>query len=103
MTRLILTADGSAAGGLLNAGILGTVIPVEPRFVGGPLGSDADLGAALAPRTHQKPGSHWLDHAAPRIIRKLGGHDLGLIELCQRYETVELWIDPEPNAQLILI
>jgi hypothetical protein len=26
-----------------------------------------------------------------------------LIELCQRYDAVELWIDPEPNAQLILI
>lgn len=103
MTRLILTADASAAGGLLNAGIAGTVIPVEPRLLRGPLPSDAELTAALAPRVRQKPGSHWLDHAPPRIIRKLGGHDLGLIELCRRYETVELWIDPEPNAQLILI
>ena len=29
--------------------------------------------------------------------------DLGLIELCERCETIELWIDPEPNAQLTLI
>lgn len=103
MARLIFTADGAAAGGLLNAGIAGTVIPVEPKFVWGPLRSDAELTAALAPRTRQEPGSHWLDYASPRVIRRLGGLDLGLIELCQQYETVELWIDPEPNAQLILI
>jgi hypothetical protein len=103
MARLIFTADGAAAGGLLNAGIAGTVIPVEPRLIWGPLPSDAEFTATLEPRTRQKPGSHWLDYAAPQVIRKLGGHDLGLIELCQQYETVELWIDPGPNAQLILI
>ena len=56
----------------------------------------------LAARTTQKPGSHWLDHASPaawRIVER----DLGLVDLCRRCETVELWFDPEPNAQLMLI
>ena len=103
MTRLILTADASAAGGLKGAGRADIVIPIEPRFVCGPLPSEAELAAMLAARTTQKPGSHWLDHVSPPIIKKLGGKDLGLIELCQQCEAVEFWIDPGPNAQLILI
>ncbi len=27
----------------------------------------------------------------------------GLIEFCARFEAVELWVDPDPNAQLTLI
>lgn len=60
----------------------------------------------LAPRTTQKLGSHWLDFRyptrLPASIDKIG-KDLGLIEFCERCETVDLWIDPVPNAQLILI
>ena len=29
--------------------------------------------------------------------------DLSLAEFCQQYETVELWFDTQPNAQLQLI
>jgi hypothetical protein len=106
MTRLILTADASAAGGLQKAGHADIVIPLEPRLVGGPLPSDAELMARLAPRTTQKSGSHWLDYRfpsrLPASIEKIG-KDLGLIEFCERCETVELWIDPVPKAQLILV
>ena len=105
MTCLILTADSAAAGNLKGTGRADIVIPFEPRFVWGPLPSDAELAAMLAARATQKPGSHWLDHASRPLIRKLGEQNLGLglIELCQRYDAVELCIDPEPNAQLILI
>jgi len=106
MTRLILTADASAAGGLQTTGRADIVIPFEPRLIGGPLPSDAELMARLAPRTTQKPGSHWLDYRyltrLPASIEEIG-KNLGLIEFCERCETVELWIDPVPNAQLILI
>jgi|SRR5450631_2213016 hypothetical protein len=57
----------------------------------------------LAARTTQKPGSHWLDYGSPPSIKEVGGRDLGLIELCQRCETVELWMETEPNAKLVLI
>lgn len=103
MTRLILTADSSSAGGLKGAGRADIVIPLDPRLVWGPLPSAAELEAMLAPRTTQKPGLHWLDYAPPPMIKKLGGNNLGLIELCQHCETVELWIEAEPNAQLVLI
>jgi len=54
MTRLILTADASAAGGLQIAGRADIVIPLEPRLIGGPLPSDAELMARLAPRNDTK-------------------------------------------------
>jgi hypothetical protein len=57
----------------------------------------------LAPRTTQGPGSHWLDYASTAARQKIGGRDLGLIELCGRCETVELWFDPSPNHQSQLI
>lgn len=96
MTRLILTADASSAGGLKEAGRADIVIPIEPRFVWGPLPSDTELAAMLARRTTQKPGSQWLDYGSPPSIKEIGGRDLGLIELCQRCDTVELWMETEP-------
>jgi hypothetical protein len=104
MTRLILTTDSSGAGNLLLAGIADPVIPLGFRFVGGPLPSASDLATSLSTRSknHDPALPHWLDDTGLRheeLRRK--GH--GLIELCQQYETVELWVDPEPNAQLMLI
>jgi len=90
LTRLILTADASSAGGLKAAGRADIVIPIEPRFVWGPPPSEAELAAKLAPRTTQEHGSHWLDYASPAAVEALGGRDLGLLEVCTRCETVEL-------------
>lgn len=101
MTRLILTTDSSGAECLMQAAI---AIPLGFRFVGGPLPSEVDLANSLAARSAKKAKavSHWLAETGWRndkIRRK--GH--GLIELCEQCETLELWIDPEPNAQLVLI
>jgi hypothetical protein len=101
MTRLILTNDASS--GLEEAGRADIAVSLVPRFVWGPLPSDAELAAMLAARTTQKPGSHWLDYARQSTVRQIGWKDLGLIEVCQRCETVELWFDPDPNHQLQLI
>src|SRR5258708_19203166 len=102
MTRLILTADASAAGGLEEAGLADIAIPIEQRFVWGPPPSDAELAAFLAARTTQRPGLHWLDTVSSARVEAIG-KDFGLIELCQRCETVELWMETHPNAQLVLI
>jgi hypothetical protein len=106
MTRLILTADASAAGGLQRDRHAHIAIPIEPRLVWGPVPSEAALKESFAPRTTQKPRSHWLDYRyptrLPASIEQIGAN-LGLIEFCEQCETVELWIDPVPNAQLILI
>lgn len=62
-------------------------------------GTRSDVGGA----DDTKPGSHWLDFARQSTVKQIGWKDLGLIEVCQRCETVELWFDPDPNHQLQLI
>jgi hypothetical protein len=103
MTRLILTSDSSSAGCVVTAGLADLAVAIELRMVWGAPRSDAELAAFLETRTTQGPDSHWL-YSLPRQRRqKSGFKDLGLIEACERCETVELWMETEPNAQLVLI
>jgi hypothetical protein len=109
MTRLVLTTSGAGLPGLVKANPADVVIsfdqPFDRRFVWGPLPSPEELANFLAPRSakHEEIGSHWLDLVVPPSLEKLEGQDCGLVELCERFETVELWADPDPNAQLELI
>jgi hypothetical protein len=105
MTRLILTTDDSRAGCLKGTGLADIVIWFGLRLTWGPLPSDAELATFLEARStkHGSPGSHWLDFIRSRHLEEIEGKDLGLIDLCERCETIELWVDPEPNAQLTLI
>jgi hypothetical protein len=68
------------------------------------LPSPSDLATSLSTRSpkHGPALPHWLDNSGRRHaeLRRKG---LGLIDLCQQCETVELWIDPVPNARLVLI
>ncbi|MDF0518409.1 hypothetical protein P0R31_14320 [Bradyrhizobium yuanmingense] len=82
MKRLILMTDSSAAGAIQRAGLADLVIAIERRLVWGSLPSTAELDA------------FW---------RLEGSGPHGLIELFLEYDTVELWMEPEPNAQLILL
>jgi hypothetical protein len=77
------------------------------RFGWGQLPSPDELAAYLGTRTPDhgpNRGHHWSDfamHWGPSKNKSL--RDLGLAEFCQQYETVELWFDTRPNAQLQLI
>jgi hypothetical protein len=95
MTRLILTSSDSASGCLLRARVGDIVIPLGFRFVWGALPSDAKLEAMLG------PGS--LAHFPPHRLGEFHLKGMGLLDLCERCEAVELWIDPMPNAQLMLV
>ena len=95
MTRLILTTRDSGAGCILSAGIADIVIPLGFRFVSGALPSGAELEALLG------PGS--LDHFPPRRLGEFHSKGMGPLDLCDRCESVELWVDPVPNAQLALV
>src|SRR5882757_5513714 len=95
MTRLILTSTDSGGGCLLRAGIADIVIPLGFRFVWDALPSDAKLEAMLG------PGS--LDHFPAHRLGEFHSKSMGLVDLSERCETIELWIDPMPNAQLILV
>jgi hypothetical protein len=76
------------------------------RFVWGPLPSPDEVATYLGPRkpARRRFDEHWSDFIATRGRRKSSGRgDPGLAELCLQYETVELWFDTHPNAQLLLI
>ena len=47
------------------------------------------------------PGS--LDHFPPHRLGEFHPQGLDSLDLCERCEAVELWFDPEPNAQLMLV
>src|SRR4051794_40781656 len=79
MARLILTFEDSAAGALKQAGLADRVLAFGWQFVGGVLPS-------------------------PRRLRNNSRIDgLALHEFCERFDAIELWADPEPNAQLKLL
>ena len=69
-------------------------MPIGDRFfLAGPRPSDIEFLESLV--------DEWLE----RVSRKyLGEPDqtAGITELCEAFDTVDAWIDPDPNAQLIL-
>jgi hypothetical protein len=77
------------------------------RFVWGPSPSPDELAAHLGPRTpsHDSGATHWSDWGGGfwKQSENRKHCDLGLAEFCQHYETVELWFDMRPDAQLKLI
>ena len=103
MTRLILTNATSAAGGLKFAGRADIAIPLERRLGRGRAPTDAERASFFAARTNQFGDCHWQDFTSPTWLERWGAKDLGLLEFCARCESVELWIDPDPNGQLQLI
>jgi hypothetical protein len=102
MKRLILTSSSGVD--LMRSGLAEVVIPFIFRFVWGPLPSPDELAAYVAARSDKHgPGEHWSDFAGRWRQANKGRKNLGLVEFCQPYETVELWFDPNPNDQLQLI
>jgi hypothetical protein len=103
--RLILTTSDSGAGGLRQAGLADIVIPFGFRFVWGRLPSDAELVTSLSWDSPQPNGT--IDHGLWNVYRKhlgeIAGNEIGLVDFCERCESIELWIDPDPNSQLTLI
>jgi len=103
MTRLILT--GWPMSDFTKSDFADLAVDFAFHFVWGPLPSADELANYLGARTPDHgPGRHWSDFAgrwgqSTNRSRK----DLGLAEFCQHYETVELWFDTDPNAQLRLV
>jgi hypothetical protein len=77
-------------------------------FAWGPQPSSEELAAHLGPRTpsHRSDRAmHWSDWVRSQWKHSKNNRhrDLSLAEFCQHYETVELWFDVRPKAQLKLI
>jgi hypothetical protein len=105
MTRLILTFSDSGAGALKGAGLADCVIPFGLRFIWGRLQSRSELDTLQSSRAAMRGAStsHWLDNLTDECFEEARSHGLGLIEFCERFDAVELWVDPDPNSQLQLI
>lgn len=99
MKRLILTTSDSGAGGLKQTGLADIVIQFGFQFVWGPLPSDAELAMPLT----RDFIDHWLWKVYRKHFGEIDRNEIGLIDLCERCETIELWTDPDPDAQLVLI
>src|ERR1700750_165526 len=103
MKRLILTTDSSGAGSIGAIGLADFVITLEARAGWGPPLSQSQFDAYFAARGAQEEGLYWQCHTPRWRIERSGGKGLGFIEFCAAYDLIELWIDPDPNAQLTLI
>ena len=57
----------------------------------------------LRVRSHTIRVLNWSDYVGRWRDGSESRKDIGLVELCRSYETVELWFDPSPNDQLQLI
>jgi hypothetical protein len=103
MTRLILT--GWFMSDFTKSDFADLTVDFAFHFVWGPLPSADELANYLGARTPDHgPGRHWSDFAVRwGRSRNESRRDLGLTEFCQHYETVELWFDTDPNAQLQLV
>ena len=101
MKRLILTSLSGTD--LMRSDLAEVVVPVSFRFIAKALPSPDELATYLAARSEKHGrGSHWSVHTGRRR-RADDRKDLGLVEFCEPFETVELWFDPDPNDQLQLI
>ena len=103
MQPLILT--GWSIPEFTKSGFADLAVDFTFRFVWGPLPSPDELATYLGACTPDHgPGRHWSDFAHGWDQSKNeNSSDLGLAEFCQQYETVELWFDTQPNAQLQLV
>ncbi|WP_291631599.1 hypothetical protein, partial [Bradyrhizobium sp.] len=76
-----------------------------PRFVWRKLPSDERLLRGLERRSekHCNPGDHWLDEVCRESLDDFGTRDIGFFELCAKFDSIEIWVDPLPNDQLVLV
>jgi hypothetical protein len=103
MKRLILTNNTSAAGHLGAARVGDFRISLERQLIWGRVPSDAELSGFFGKRRKRQSKLSWQDYQPQWRLEGIGAIGVGLVELCSRFETIELWMDPRPNDQLQLI
>jgi hypothetical protein len=101
--RLILTSDSSGAGNLGAARLAHFLVSMDRQLVWDRLPSDTELTGFFGARKKRQSRLNWQDYQPQHRLEAIGAVGLGLIELCSRFDTIELWMDPRPNDQLNLI
>ena len=119
MAKIILTTSDSGAGHIKRMRLADRVIAFQHRLVWGavPRAADGAIFVAERRRMASEPGADWaywleweseekrdeLGVEEQAVTEGLNPHWNDLIEIVSGFEVVELWADPLPNAQLILI
>lgn len=105
MSHLILATNDRAEARLRRSGIANVALGFYPRFVWRKLPSEAQLLMGLEGRSakHCNPGDHWLDDVSGGSLNGFGTRDIGFLELCGKFDSIEIWVDPRPNDQLVLV
>ncbi|WP_298870680.1 hypothetical protein [uncultured Bradyrhizobium sp.] len=105
MSHLILTTDDLAARELRPTFRANEAVGFDLRLVAGKLPSNAELAALLEPRSskHDREGKHWLDHFRRMGMRGSADGHHGILAFCDRFDSSELWVDPQADAQLIMV
>jgi hypothetical protein len=104
MSHLILTTNDLAAHQLRPTSLANDVVGFDLRLVTGILPSEAELATLVEPRSakHDSEGKHWLDQSCRMGRCRSKGND-GLLDFCDPFSSIELWVDPYANDQLILV
>src|SRR6185312_15440749 len=78
-------------------------ISLNRQLVWDRLPPDAELSGFFGRRRKQRSRLNWQDYQPQHRLERIGAVGLGLAELCSRFDTIELWMDPRPNDQLQMI
>jgi hypothetical protein len=105
VSHLILTTNHLAAATLRQTKLANIALGFCMRFVFGQLPSAEQLLMGLERRSakHCNPGDHWLNEVCRDWLEDFGTRDIGFLELCTKFDSIEIWVDPLPNDQLVLV
>ncbi|MGY8710184.1 hypothetical protein RAD16_30990 [Bradyrhizobium sp. 18BD] len=105
MSHLILSTNHLDESVLRQSGLANVVLGFYLRFVWRKLPSEEQLLMGLERRSakHCNSGDHWLDDACRGSLEGFGTRDIGFFELCAKFDSIEIWVDPRPNDQLVLV
>ncbi|WP_247418764.1 MULTISPECIES: hypothetical protein [unclassified Bradyrhizobium] len=102
---MILTTNDGAAAVLGRSNLANIALGFSLRFVWGQLPSEEELAVGLEARSakHSRRGDHWLDGVGRDRLMGFGSPDIGFFQLCEKFDSIEIWADPRPNDQLVLV
>lgn len=105
MSHLILSTNHLDEDVLAQSRLANVVVGFNLRFVWRKLPPEEQLLLGLERRSakHGNPGDHWLDEACRGSLEGFGTRDIGFLELCAKFDSIEIWVDPRPNDQLVLV
>ncbi len=100
MSHLILTTNDLAPIQLQPTHLANLALGFSPRFVCDQLPSEEQLVMGLERRSakHCNVADHWLDDVPRCALKGFGTRDIGLLELCEKLDSIEVWVDPYPTT-----